>query len=54
VFNQYGDQYFLSQVWVNAENGRQLFTSGAEKRAAEEYRLAHNGEKPKRVEVAVR
>jgi len=54
VFNQYGDQYFLSQVWVNAENGRQLFTSGAEKRSAQEYRLAHNGEKPKQVEIATR
>ena len=54
VFNQYGDRYFLSQVWVSADTGRQLFTSGAEKKAAQEYRLANNGEKPKRVEVAAR
>lgn len=54
VFNQYGDQYFLSQVWVEADSGRQLFTSGAEKKAAQEYKLAHNNEKPLRVEIAAR
>lgn len=54
VFNQYGDQYFLSQVWVDADSGRQLFTSGAEKKAAQEYKLAHNNEKPQRVEIAAR
>ena len=54
VFNQYGDQYFLSQVWVEADNGRQLFTSGAEKKVAQEYKLAHNNEKPQRVEIATR
>jgi hypothetical protein len=54
VFNQYGDQYFLSQVWVEADSGRQLFTSGAEKKVAQEYKLAHNKEKPQRVEIATR
>ena len=54
VFNQYGDQYFLSQVWVEADSGRQLFTSGAEKKAAQEYKLAHNNAKPQRVEIAAR
>ena len=54
VFNQYGEQYFLSQVWVEADSGRQLFTSGAEKKAAQEYKLAHNNEKPQRVEIAAR
>lgn len=54
VFNQYGDQYFLSQVWVDADSGRQLFTSGAEKKAAQEYKLAHNNENPQRVEIAAR
>lgn len=54
VFNQYGDQYFLSQVWVESDSGRQLFTSGAEKKAAQEYKLAHNNEKPQRVEIAAR
>jgi hypothetical protein len=52
VFNQYGTQFFLSQVWLTSDTGRQLFTSGAETRAAREYKLAHNDAKPKRVEVA--
>jgi len=50
LFNQYGNQYFLSQVWLSSENGRQLF-SGAETKAAREYKLAHNDAKPKRVEI---
>ena len=32
VFNQYDNQYFLSQVWLHAESGKQLFTSDAEAR----------------------
>ncbi len=51
VFNQYGSQYFLSQVWLNADTGKQLF-SGAETKAAREYKLAHNNAKPQRVEIA--
>jgi hypothetical protein len=54
VFNQYGDQYFLSQVWMTVDTGRQLFTQGAEKKAAREFQLANNNVKPKRVEIAVR
>lgn len=54
VFNQYGTQYFLSQVWLSSETGRQLFTSGAEKRAAIDYKLAHNDKKPQRVEITAR
>jgi hypothetical protein len=54
VFNQYGTQYFLSQVWLSSDTGRQLFTSGAETKAAREYKLAHNDAKPERVEVAAR
>lgn len=53
VFNQYGNQYFLSQVWLSNDSGRQLF-SGAETKAAREYRLAHNNAKPQRVEIAAR
>jgi hypothetical protein len=53
VFNQYGNQYFLSQVWLSNDSGRQLF-SGAETKAAREYRLAHNIAKPQRVEIAAR
>ena len=52
VFNQYGTQFFLSQVWLTSDTGRQLFTSGAETKAAREYKLAHNDAKPQRVEVA--
>ena len=36
VFQQYGDQYFLSQVWEAGENeGRQLFKSPGEHTARE-------------------
>jgi hypothetical protein len=54
VFNQYGTQYFLSQVWLSVDSGRQLFPSGAELKAAREYKLAHNNAKPQRVEVTAR
>ena len=54
VFNQYGDHYFLSQVWLSAEVGRQIFTSSAEEKAAREYKLAHKDGKPQRVEIATR
>ena len=53
VFNRYDDQYFLSQVWLNVDTGKQLFTSRAETRAAREYRLAKKNAKPERVEIAV-
>ena len=53
VFNKYDDQYFLSQVWLSVETGRQLFTSGLETKAAREYKLANN-RKPERVEIAAR
>jgi hypothetical protein len=52
VFNQYGDQYFLFQVWLSVDTGRQLFTSGPETKAAREYKLANKDAKPQRVEVA--
>jgi hypothetical protein len=53
IFNRYGNQYFLSQVWLSSDSGRQLF-SGAETKAAREYKLAHNNAKPQRVEIAAR
>jgi len=53
VLTQYGDQYFLSQVWLSVDTGRQLFTSGAETKTAREYRLANKDAKPKRVEIAM-
>jgi hypothetical protein len=54
VFNKYGDQYFLSQVWLSVDTGRQLFTSGAETKVAREFKLANKHAKPERVEVAAR
>jgi len=54
IFNKYGEQYFLSQVWLHVEIGRQLFTSGEEKKAAREYKLAYKNVSPQRVEVAAR
>lgn len=54
VFNQYDNQYFLSQVWLQAESGKQLFTTDAEARTAREYRLTRREAKPRRVEVAVK
>jgi hypothetical protein len=37
VFNQYGNQYFLSQIWVNGETrGRQLLKSSREKEVGRE------------------
>ncbi len=52
VFNRYGNQYFLSQVWLSIDSGRQLFPSKAEINAGNEYRLAKA--KPERVEIAIR
>ncbi len=54
VFNQYGERYFLSQVWLTVDTGRQLFTSGLETKVARDYRLANNNAKPQRVEIAAR
>ena len=52
VFNRYGNDYFLTQVWLTIEQGRQLFPSRAEQAAARE--LANHGTKPTRVDIAVR
>jgi hypothetical protein len=54
VFNRYGTQYFLSQVWLSSDTGRQVFTSGAEKRVAADYKLANNNKSPQRVEITAR
>lgn len=53
VFNKYGDAYFLSQVWLSVDSGRQLFASGRETKTAREYRLAKKNAKPERIEIAV-
>jgi hypothetical protein len=40
VFNQYGDRYFLSQVWEAGDNeGRQLFKSRRERTTGRELAL---------------
>ena len=54
VFNQYNNRYFLSQVWIGADTGRQLFTSSAEARAAREFRLAGKDAQPRRLEIAAK
>ena len=41
VFNRYGEQYFLSQVWMaGSDTGRDLFQSRNERNLAKESKLA--------------
>jgi hypothetical protein len=55
VFNQYGNQYFLSQVWMaRGSDGRELYKSSAEHKAAKEQAVANGGAKPQKIEVAAR
>jgi hypothetical protein len=55
VFHQYGDKYFLSQVWmVRGGDGRKLNKTDAERQAAKESNLASNGAKAQEVEIAAR
>ncbi|MBD0326362.1 MAG: hypothetical protein ICV68_08020 [Pyrinomonadaceae bacterium] len=52
VFRQYGDQYFLAQVWMTrGASGRELNKTDAERNAASELKLARHGAKPRTVEV---
>lgn len=52
VFNRYGDQYFLSQVWMaGSDTGRDLFQSRTERNLAKESLLAKS--KPERQTVAL-
>jgi hypothetical protein len=41
VFERYGDQYALSQIWLTADTGRQIWTN-------------KKGEKSERIEIAFR
>lgn len=41
VFNRYGEQYVLSQIWLTADTGRQVWTE-------------KTGEKFERIEIALR
>jgi hypothetical protein len=50
VFNRYGDQYFLSQVWMaGSDIGRDLFKSRGERILSKESKLAKNGRDPQTV-----
>ncbi|HEX6732287.1 MAG TPA: hypothetical protein VF074_19880 [Pyrinomonadaceae bacterium] len=52
VFNRYGSEYFLTQVWLTVDTGRQLFPSKVETAAARQ--LANNNTKAGRVEIAIK
>jgi hypothetical protein len=55
VFNKYGQQYFLSQVWmVRGSDGRELFKSDAEQQAASNQAVASGVAKAQKVVVAAR
>ena len=55
VFRKYGDQYFLAQVWMTRSNtGRAINMSGAERKAADQLKLAQNGAKPQVIEISAR
>lgn len=47
IFNRYGDQYFLSEVWPAGRSGRQLLPSKAE------LEIARGGAKPEIVALLV-
>jgi hypothetical protein len=52
IFNRYGDQYFLSQVWMaGSDTGRDLFQSRNERNLAKESKLGKS--KTKRQPVTV-
>jgi hypothetical protein len=55
IFRQYGDQYFLAQVWMTRDNtGRELNMTGAERKAASGLKLVQNGAKPQIIEISAR
>jgi hypothetical protein len=52
VFNRYGDQYFLSQVWIaGSDTGRDLFPSRNERNLRNESKLAKS--KPEHQKVTL-
>lgn len=52
IFNRYGDQYFLSQVWMaGSDTGRDLFQSRNERSLAKESKLAKS--KPEQQKVTL-
>ena len=55
VFRQYGDQHFLAQVWMaKGSAGRALDMTKAERKVAEDFKLAQNGAKPQLIEISAR
>jgi len=54
VFNKYGDHFFISQIWLDVELGRQVIPSKEEMRIAKDERLADRNMTPQRREVALR
>lgn len=53
VFNRYENDYFLFQVWLKADSGRQLFPSKTEQKLAQRQQIAKRNELES-VEVAAR
>lgn len=53
VFHQYGEQYFLSQIWMTKDgDGQELNRTNDEGRAAgQQQNLAANGKRLRRVEI---
>lgn len=52
VFNRYGDNYFLTEIWSSGDaQGRGLFKSKAEKAAENKNKTAENKTVPERIEV---
>jgi len=53
VFNRYGDQYFLSQVWDGSESGSLLAKSKTERKAAKSTRdtITQNSTQPETVTI---
>jgi hypothetical protein len=55
VFRQYGDQYFLAQVWmVRDGEGQALNKSDAEHKAADRLKLVANDARPLTIVVAAK
>jgi hypothetical protein len=55
VFRQYGDQYFLAQVWMaRGSAGRAVNMTKAERKAAEALKVAQHNAKPQLIEISAR
>ncbi len=54
VFNRYGDNYFLTQVWLSVGSGLQIYPTKQEQKVAHEYELANDNTRRERVEIAIR